>query len=53
MKRIFKLGGRALLTCAALALGTGAWAADGVPTKAGEHCTFTEGVRYSQLVITL
>ena len=51
MKRIFKLGGRALLTCAALALGTGAWAADGVPTKAGEHCTFTEGVRYSQLVI--
>ena len=29
----------------------GALAADGVPAKAGEPCTFTEGVRYSHLVI--
>lgn len=26
-------------------------AADGIPSVAGSHCTFTEGVRYSQVVI--
>lgn len=42
---------RKVLMWVALACAGMVNAADGVPTNAGETCTFVEGVRYSQLVI--
>lgn len=39
-----------ILTCLAFAKAWGS-TADGIPDNAGEPCVFTEGVRYSQLVI--
>lgn len=47
-KRIVTL---CLFAATSLASGITASASNGIPTKKGEHCTFTDGVRYSELVI--
>ena len=42
---------KAILLLAAVASSSQASAADGIPATAGAHCQYTEGTRYSQLVI--